>query len=249
MGLGKDSIRIAVCDDEEQFRIILKSAIETYYRKNKHTVEISVFESGEELLRMGNRVFEFDCIFLDVVMGEIGGISTAQKIRKLSSEITIVFISAILNTWNKGYEVGAFRYIIKDPKTFRALLTECLDALTKKFFSDIPMIKIETKNGEKTVPIRNIIYLESKGHILVYHICYDGIWSELYSRNKLNKCEKDFLEHGFVRLHQSFLVNSNYIINVKNYRVTILGNSIELPISKKRYGTVKNAIMLARDDF
>ncbi len=38
----------------------------------------------------------FDVIFLDVGMGDEGGIATARTLRKLSEEVPIVFVTAIL---------------------------------------------------------------------------------------------------------------------------------------------------------
>ena len=246
MGIQHELIRIAVCDDEERFRALLMSSIKEILDEKNISTEIEEFETGEKMMELGTGVLDFDVIFLDVDMGEEGGFATAQRIRKMSSEIPIVFVTGILNTWNKGYEVGAFRYIIKDPRTFGGLLKECLVSIMERFYSETPMLKLDTTGGEKDIPIKDVIYLESMGHNIVCHVLINGKYTELKVRNRISKCEKELSEMGFVRIHQSYLVNSGYIEQIKNYKAVIDGLLIELPISKDRYKEVKMAVVAAK---
>jgi len=222
------------------------SSIEKLYRERNLRTEIFSFENGDELLALGVEACSFDVIFLDVGMGDEGGIATARTLRKLSEEVPIVFVTAILNSWNKGYEVGAFRYIIKDPRTFEALLTECIDALNEKFFSDEPMIKIKFSDGWKDICTREMVYVESMGHVLTFHILQNGRMTEYFLRSRLNKFEETLLEHEFIRIHQSFMVNAKFIQKVSNYRAILYGMNIDLPVSKDRYRDVKTALSAVR---
>ncbi len=244
--IAKQLIRIAVCDDEEPFRIMLANSIAKLYRERKIRTEISSFATGEELLALGVEACSFDVIFLDVEMGDEGGIATARMLRKLSEDVPIVFVTAIINSWNKGYEVGAFRYIIKDPRTFQALLTECVDALNEKFFSEEPIINIKFSDGWRQISAREMVYVESMGHMLSFHIMKDGQITEKVLRSRLTKFEEILSEHDFIRIHQSYMVNAKYIQKVNNYRVILCGMNIDLPVSKDRYRYVKTTLSTVR---
>lgn len=58
----------------------------------------------------------------------------------------------------------------------------------------------------------------------------------------LNDIEKDLENTGFIRIHQSFLVNLKYIINILRYKA-ILSNGEELVIPKARYKEVKDSFI------
>ncbi len=241
-------IRIAICDDDERFRALLMSSIKEILNKRNIDTDIEDFESGEKMMELGIKVLDFDVVFLDVDMGEEGGFVTAQKIRKLSSKIPIVFVTGILNTWNKGYEVGAFRYIIKDAKTFNKLLVECLEAFIETNYSEEPVISVNSSEGKISIPIKSIVYIESMGHMQYYHVLSKSemIGYKVRDRLSMSKYEKILSEHGFIRIHQSFLINVDFIKKIYNYKAVLKYIDIELPISRDRYKEVKMAVSTAK---
>ena len=243
MSLKPGVIRIAVCDDEEPFRRALAFSIEEYYKEKGIIVDIETFESGEELLLPGSGTVDYDVVFLDVEMGDEGGFGTARRIRKLNQEIPIVFITAILNSWNVGYEVGAFRYIIKDPRTYDDLLTECLDSLTNKFFWGTATMLLDTTVGTKQIPVKDLVYVESRAHLLVFHVISSDEIVCYSARNKLSSIEEPLLEKGFIRIHQSYLVNSAFVDRIVNYKAVLTCCDEELPIVRWKYKEVKSVIL------
>ena len=54
---------------------------------------------------------------------------------------------------------------------------------------------------------------------------------------KLNDIEQEIKEEKFVRIHQSFIVNMDYVCDVKRYYAKLV-NGNELPVSKQRYKSV-----------
>jgi len=243
MSLKPGVIRIAVCDDEEPFRRALSSSIEDYYKNKNIMVDIKTFGSGEELLIPGSGSVDYDVVFLDVEMGEEGGFGTARRIRRLNPGVPIVFITAILNSWNVGYEVGAFRYIIKDPRTYDNLLTECLDSLTSKLFFELSTILLDTTVGVKQICVKDLAYIESRAHMLLFHIKNsDGLIS-YSSRNKLSNVEETLLDKGFIRIHQSYLVNSAFVEKAANYKVVLCCDDVELPVARWKFKEVKSVVL------
>ena len=70
------------------------------------------FESGESLLK---EVTDFDLIFLDYQFENKGkdGMSIAREIRKINSEVTIIFLSSYTSIVYDTFEVAAFRFLVK----------------------------------------------------------------------------------------------------------------------------------------
>lgn len=88
--------------------------------------------------------------------------------------------------------------------------------------------------GDKDIFIQDIIYVENEKHRQLFHIG-DIVYS-MYS--KLDEIEKGLEEYGFIRIHQSFLVNMRYIKRISSY-VLLLENGISFSVPKARYKRVK----------
>ncbi len=88
-------LSIAICDDEEYFRITEKQLILKYMAGKNCECMIDMYESGKELLNLREELNQYHIIFLDVNMEEIDGIETAKEIRKISKDVFIVFTSNI----------------------------------------------------------------------------------------------------------------------------------------------------------
>ena len=107
-------LSIAICDDEEYFRITEKQLILKYMAGKNCECMIDMYESGKELLALKSAISQYHIIFLDVNMEEIDGIETAKEIRKITKDVFIVFVTAFITYALEGYKVDAVRYLIKD---------------------------------------------------------------------------------------------------------------------------------------
>lgn len=70
---------IAICDDEEYFRLREKKLIERYMKNRGYSCQIDLYASGKELLSCANGNLPYDVIFLDISMAEMDGLETAEK--------------------------------------------------------------------------------------------------------------------------------------------------------------------------
>lgn len=57
--------------------------------------------------------YPFDLIFLDIDLGGMDGMALARKIRETDSEVPILFLTNHKEYVFEGYEVQAFRYLLK----------------------------------------------------------------------------------------------------------------------------------------
>lgn len=233
--------RIAVCDDEECFRETVKKYVGDYLIKKEVSYEIDTYSSGKDLLELSLDVVKYTVIFLDINMEGIDGIKTAKKIREYSSDVYIVFVTAYIDYSLEGYKVDAARYLLKNNINLEDSIYECMDAILEKI-NHIVLIRKFTFNGcEKNVPFERIVYIESKLHKLEFHIMEERMMTYTIYET-LNVLEKELQKYGFLRIHQSFLVNLQHIKKVTSY-YAVLNNGQRLPIPKARYREVKNAFI------
>lgn len=234
-------IKIAVCDDEKLFRTNIKELVSDYLNRDSAEYEIDTFCSGEEFLRLGIEMVQYQIVFLDINMEQIDGIMTAKKIREVSSEMYIVFVTAFVNYTLEGYKVDAVRYLLKSNTNFRESVYECMDAIIRKMNYVIVKKEFRFQEGTKVVPLNRLLYIESVLHKLKFYVMEDRL--KVYTLYEtLNNMELEFEGNGFVRIHQSYLVNMKHMKSASGYEV-LLSNGTRLAIPKARYKYVKETFI------
>ena len=229
--------RIAICDDESLFAEELKELISSYMMEKGLVFEIDTYSSGEALVALGIGVVRYTVVFLDINMEKIDGIMAAEKIREVSREVFIVFVTAYVNYSLEGYRLDAVRYLLKSNANFQSTVRECMDAIMDKLNYIVVKKEFDFKEGTKEVSLERLLYIESNLHKLEFHVMEDDM--KIYTMYEtLNALEDRLAANEFIRIHQSYLVNIKYIKNVVRYKV-VLTNGVELVIPKVRYTYVK----------
>ena len=163
-------LSIAICDDEEYFRITEKQLILKYMAGKNCECMIDMYESGKELLALKSAISQYHIIFLDVNMEEIDGIETAKEIRKITKDVFIVFVTAFITYALEGYKVDAVRYLIKDHESLEKAMTECMDTILEKMDYEENEMTFDFQEGKTTISLENLIYVESNLHRLVFYM-------------------------------------------------------------------------------
>ena len=229
--------KIAICDDENLFTEELKELISGNMMEKDLIFEIDTYNSGEALVELGVGVMRYTVVFLDINMEKIDGIKTAEMIRKVSREVFIVFVTAYVDYSLEGYRLDVVRYLLKGNANFQSNVNECMDAIIDKMNYSVIKKKFDFKEGRKEIMLDRLLYIESNLHRLEFHVMEDD--ETVYTIYEILNVMDDMLsENGFIRTHQSYLVNVKCIENVVRYKV-ILTNGVELPIPKVRYTEVK----------
>ena len=234
-------VRIAVCDDEKSVCNYLEKRIRDHLGRLDADAVVSVFADGDELAAdYKNGKGEYDIIFLDIKMKRSDGVSAAKIIREYNKEVLIVFVTSSAEYVFTGYEVKAFRYILKTEldHAFDHVFSECLRELEKES-EDVYTVK----SGAETVVLRlkNILYFESELRKTTAvtaqgsYTCY----------RKLGDIEEELNGKEFVRCHQSYLVNARLIRSVGAGELTV-GEGIVIPVSKSRLKKTKEAFLLSK---
>ncbi len=229
-------IRVAVCDDNEEYRQKIRQILLSYFEEKRIAGEVCLFSSGEAFLKLGEKMREFHLILLDVELGEgCDGIKTAQKIRIIDENLPIAFVSSHICYSTQGYLVNAYRYVLKND--LEILLYECMDSLGEKLKSQKQKNCFAFQEGNMEIDIGDFIYAESQGRFVNCYIKRGTKKEILHLQMKLDDLQKHLNHKDLIRIHKSFLVNAQYIREIKNYGVTLQSGD-RLPIPKEKYRDV-----------
>ena len=109
-------IRVAIVDDDEEYRLQEKDFINRYSKDTGEQFEIKTFNSGMDFISDYAPVF--DIVFLDIEMPLLTGMETARRLRQIDDKICIVFITKMSKYAIEGYEVNAIDFVVKPIKYF-----------------------------------------------------------------------------------------------------------------------------------
>lgn len=104
-------IKIAVCEDEKETQLLIEDYLENILKDISIEYEIQKYISGEELLE--SNLKDIDILLLDIKMEKLNGMDTARKIREVDNEMEIIFVTSLIDYVQEGYEVRAYRYLLK----------------------------------------------------------------------------------------------------------------------------------------
>lgn len=208
--------KIAICDDSKLDRQLLKVVIQTYFENNEEEFKIFEYELGDNLLDD----IEVELLFLDIIMNGTNGMKIARKLRDIQFT-PIIFLTAHADYAVESYEVYVAGYLLKpyDTNKLTLLLDEVLQRSVQK------RIAVKVKKQHRYLEINDIMYVESDKHVLNIHLKDSRV---IQTTEKLSELEKTINSKRFIRCHQSYLVNMDYIKDAKTD--FILSNDIRIPI-------------------
>lgn len=238
--------KIAICDDENYFIEELKQIVSDCMLEKGLVFKIDTYSSGAKFISLGIGMLQYSIIFLDINMNEVDGIMTAKKIREVSKDAFIVFVTAFVNYTIEGYKVDAIRYLLKGGNNFKGAIDECINAIMEKMNYTIVTKKFTFNEGIKEIALERLLYVESRSHKLEFHVMEADM--KIYTMYEtLNNFESELLNNDFVRIHQSYLVNLKYVMSVGRYQA-VLTNGTILVIPKARYTYVKDKFIAYRGE-
>lgn len=233
-------IHIAICDDNlseaEQIEEQLMH-LQPYFSEK---IETYIFYSGEGFCKAINDKCPFDIVLMDIEMDGIDGIAAGQQLRSDDDNdlVLLLYISSHENYYRQLFDVQPYGFIEKpiNPNEFSNKLKKAIDkVLHRRHDGKRRVLPICQKGREVLIPFHKILYLESKIRVIsIFTI--DGV---IKYYGTLNKEEQKLSNGEFVRTHQSYVVNLNYVKEVTSKNMILVDNTA-IPISSSRRNSVKD---------
>ena len=220
-------LSIAIVDDVRSETEYLASFVERYGNENNEKIKIARFKSGFDFLDGYKAVY--DAVFLDIEMPDIDGVAAARKLREFDNDIIIIFVTNIAKYAIQGYSVGALDYLLKPPKY--ADIKMRMNIISKRKRLNDYSIVIPYQGGERKLTSGEIVYVESRGHDIIFHTDGDEI---LWKGITLKRVESELTEHGFYRCNNCYLVNLRYCTEIKDNSVMVNGEELQISRARKK---------------
>lgn len=239
---------LAYCEDEEiQIEYIRKLA-EQWAAEKGVPLQFLSYRSAEELLFEQGEQYPFDLLILDIDMKGMSGMELAHKIREKGDELPILFLTNRKEYVFEGYEVNAFRYLLKPISEEK--LFPLLDEINSPGKEDKRYL-IENIEGEIVkIALDSILYLEVSGHYTCIHVMEQDGSAEgmaIQIKKSLSDIEQEILSatdgrKEFVSTHRSYLVNLRHVERVMRTECKLSDGS-SIPVSRNSYGAVNQAFI------
>ncbi len=218
-------MKIAICDD------VLKCVedIKKYLVDNMAipSQDCDIYQSGEDLLEtLEDDYLKYDIIFLDMEMKGIDGIETGKLIREKNEDVVIIFVTSYENYMKQSFECRPFRFLTK-PIDYEEMRNTVIDA--QKYLAKRKKYYVYHENRAiKKIRFCDITYCESFDHSLIIHT-RNGEYRLFKSLKKFCK-EAD--KTSLYRVHNSYVVNFEYVNEIKEKFISLHGVDFEIPIGK-----------------
>lgn len=226
--IGRDimaTIRIAVVEDEQEYTDLLKQYLDRFRMEHSLAMTVRTFRDGEDIV--DPYTAEYDLIFLDIQLRFMNGMQTARRIREEDKKVILIFLTSIASYAIEGYEVQALDYILK-PVAYDVFDRKLEHAIGTIRTNDEYSVRLGLKDGVRRVSVSDIYYIESRGHMMVYHL-KDG---EVCLRGRMDDLEKEFIPHGFIRSNRGYLINLYHVTEIRGDCCVVGGD--RLPISRAK---------------
>lgn len=232
-------IKIALCDDEKNIVSYLEKLIEERYGESFSVITADNTENF--IVRWkeshGNMV---DILITDIQFetadGQQSGIMAAKKLQEEFPKTQVIFMTGHLEYATEIFEASPAYFLLKPIE--KEHLYKAIDKSIVKLQSERKKsVQIELKGTIEKIPVNEILYIENKGRNLLVHMKE----TDKSFHMKIGKMEAR-LPSYFLRSHQSYLVNMDYIREF-NRKELILQNNVKIPISRTKYPVAKEKIL------
>ena len=241
------SYRALIIDDEPPAR----SIIQAYLKKHSEIDVVAECANGFEAMK-AIKDLQPHILFLDIQMPKITGLELLEVI---DEPVQVIFSTAYDQFALKAFELNAVDYLLKpyDEKRFDAAVEKVLVKLKSGETSNKTQVtqlqdndsslldRIVVKKGTQlsVIDLDALLYIEAQEDYVMLHTA-----TGRYLKSKTMKYFEDHLPSDrFLRIHRSYLVNTNKIQGLEPYDkdtyLAILNPECKLKVSRTGYKKLK----------
>ena len=220
-------IKIAIVEDEAMYAKQLQEFLWQYEKEHGESFDITVYSDGDEIVHKYKA--QFDIILMDVEMKFMDGMSAAEEIRKVDTEVVIIFITNMAQYAIRGYAVDALDYVLK-PVSYFAFSQRLSRAIGRMKKRETKIISINIKGGTMRLDVANIFYIESQGHNLIFHTAsgnYESVGT-------MKEVEEKLADMNFFRGNKGYLLNLAHVEGIQDGCAMVKGEQLLLSRARKK---------------
>ena len=223
-------LKTIIIEDIPEEAQTLTGHLQRYGEEIGEEIAVMHYSSADEFLEEYTSPGMADFVFMDIKMPGTDGLRAAQRLRRVDPDVFLIFVTSIAKYAVYGYRVDALDYFVK-PVRYYDLKMRMDRALKVKRASDGEKISLPLANGVKLIDVRDISYIESDNHKLIYHT-HDGTYT---CRGKSMKDISSELEpRGFMRCNSCYLVNLRHCTAVRGNEAVVGQDVLQISRAKRK---------------
>ena len=227
-------MRFAIVDDNELDIENVKNKVKEWGECKGIGTTFLEFDSAEAFLFSYEEVKNYDVLLLDIEMKDMDGVEMAKRIRKVDSDVVIIFITGYSDYILDGYDVGALNYLMKPLDTEK--LFRVLDIAITKIDSNSKSIYISTSEESCRIQLNSISYIDVDRNYIMIHA------DKIYRVKRTLASIEEELDERFLRIGRSALINIEKVLRVTKTDV-FLNTDDKVPLPRGAYEKVNRAII------
>lgn len=241
--LVSNMYNILLCDDDSLFLEELKQRIVEWALQEKAHIKIYAYTNLEQISDYIMKSCDIAILDLDFEGKSYSGLDIARKMRLFRKDSVIIFATNYIEYAPEGYEVQAFRYILK--KDIKLKMGTYFRQALHHLDANSELIKFQINGEIISIPLTKILYVEAQLHTVKVFVLRESMKDirEYSFYGSIGKLEEYLAEKGFLRIHKSYLVNMAHIKYYQSQKVQLI-TGLELKASAKRYAEQKEKYLL-----
>lgn len=231
-------LKVCIVDDEQKSRATLREMLSAYPNVEITGEAESVSQAFETIRDTSPAV-----VFLDIEMGDGTGFDLLEKFTQVSFQT--VFITSFNQYAIRAIKFSAFDYLMKPLDAEELGLTiaklhthtssnvsQQIEILKKALNGHTQKLALPTQDGFDFVNRNDIEYCEASSN---YTYLYLSDQQKILVSRSLKEFDELLSEHGFFRVHQSYLINLSKIKKyLKHQSDVVMQSNATIPVSVRR---------------
>ncbi len=160
-------------------------------------------------------------------MPDKNGLDTARELREKYPDIIIIFVSSHKEYVFDAFRCEAFHFIVKPIRDSE--FTDVFGRALNKYKMLNSTYTVTWRNSRSVLRINDITYIEGYCRRLKVHTATE----EYEQIGKVSTAYKALAGHGFLMIHQSFIVNMQHISHFGKEFVTLIDDT-KVPIASRK---------------
>jgi DNA-binding LytR/AlgR family response regulator len=239
-------MRVLIVDDEPPARAEMRYMLEKIG-------EMGVVDDAETAIDALARLQEsrYDLVLLDIRMPGLSGLDAVKVINRANPRPHLVFVTAYEEHAVEAFEVEADDYLLKpvSERRLRRALERVQEAKSsvdsaRTAVARLDRLAVETDDRTILLKIGDIRFANARGDY-TYVRTFDR---EYQVRSSLTELTGRLEPNGFLRVHRSFLVNLDHVLELQPYfsgtYVLIMADQhrSEVPVSRSGIKTLRSRL-------
>ena len=153
---------VLLCDDDAAFLEELQTHVISIFSKRNDRAKVYPFTGMEGIGESILAQCDIAILDIDFTGKRYNGIDIARRLRTARNDAVIIFLTNYIEYAPEGYEVRAFRYLLKSE--MKQKIARYLDQAIEHLDAESEFIRFQISGEIIDIPINNILYMESQLH-------------------------------------------------------------------------------------